>query len=235
MSFLTTNPSPFLLNTPELQNVITSASGQNATATLATSVSDLLTYINTDTASATLNTIGSYNKDYVYVTNNLNLSNAGLYVNDAFVLGSNVIGGWPYLAVQTGGFERARFTETGLGIGKTNPSQPLDVNGNANISGTLTVGAVTYPSDPKLKKNIRPYVPRGIPKAYEYEWIADGERDIGVLADEIAEIEPSCVTDTGMTKRVNYPKLVVLCLAEIRALKDQIADLRARIDSFAAI
>ena len=78
MSFLTTNPSPFLLNTPELQNVITSASGQNATATLATSVSDLLTYINTDTASATLNTIGSYNKDYVYVTNNLNLSNAGL-------------------------------------------------------------------------------------------------------------------------------------------------------------
>ncbi len=233
MSFLTTNPSPFLLNTPELQNVITSASGQSATATLATSVSGLLTYVNTDTAAASLNTIGSYNKEYVYVTNNLNLSNAGMYINDTFVLGSNVVGGWPYLAVQTNGYERARFTESGLGIGITNPSQAVDVSGNANISGTLTVGAVTYPSDPKLKTNIRPYVSKGLPNVYEYEWIRDGTRDIGVLANELKDIEPSCVTDTDMTQRVNYPKLVVLCLAEIRTLKEQVAELQARIDAAA--
>jgi hypothetical protein len=230
MAFLTTNPSPFLLNVPELQNVINSASGSSAIAALTTSVTDLLTYINPENASASLNIIRSYNKEFINITNNLSLSNdVGIYAGNSFLFGSNVIGGWPYIAIQTNGIERARFTDTGFGIGTTNPNEALDVQGNATISGTLTVGAVTYPSDPTLKKNIRPYVPSAIPSVYEYEWIETGERDIGVLANEIAVIEPSCVSNDGAIQRVNYPKLVVLCLAEIRTLKEQIAELYKRI------
>jgi hypothetical protein len=226
MSFLTTNPSPYLLNMPELQNVITSAAGTNATANLTSSVNDILTYINTDTGNATFNSIGAYNKSYVYITNNLNLSNAELYMNDAFVMGSNTIVGWPHLSLKTNGVERAYLNERGFGINTANPTALLDVSGNARIRGTLEVAGIQYPSDPSLKRDAKPYVSNNIPNVYEFIWRATGQRDIGVMADEVAAIEPTCVKQGVAGLTVDYPKLAVLCLAEISALRTQIKELQ---------
>lgn len=231
MSFLTTNPSPYLLNMPELQNVITSATGGNAVAALTVSVSDILNYVKPDTGAGAFNSIGTYNKDYLYVTNNVNLSNSGLYINDAYVLGSNAVIGWPYLSVQANGYEKARFTETGLGINTVNPTALLDVSGNARIRDTLEVAGINYPSDPSLKRDIKPYVSNSIPHVYEFIWKANGQRDIGVMADEVAVIEPACVKQGAVGLTVDYPKLVVLCLAEITALRTQVDELQLRVSS----
>jgi hypothetical protein len=225
MSFLTTGASPYLLNMPELQNVITSASGTNVTASLSAAVTDILTYINTDLGTASFNSIGTYTRDYVYVTNNMSLSNSAVYMNDVFVIGSNTVCGWPYLAVQTAGTERARFTETGFGINTVSPTALLDVNGNVRIRETLEAESVNYPSDPSLKRDKKPYSSNSLPAVYEFIWKATGKRDIGVMADEVAAIEPACVKQGANGLTVDYPKLVVLCLAEIAAMKQQIADL----------
>ena len=45
MAFLTTNPSPFIINVPEFQNVQNSATGASGLATLSNTVNDILTLI----------------------------------------------------------------------------------------------------------------------------------------------------------------------------------------------
>jgi hypothetical protein len=252
MAFLTTNPSPFLINVPELQNVITSASGSyNATTT---SLGDLLTYIDTTNATTSINTIKAYNATTITVTNDLNLSNAGIYINDYSILGSNALNGIPFMALQANGSEKARVTTAGFAVAQTVAAAPLDVNGatlvrngslyissmgaaitstvgNAYIDGTVFAGGVAYPSDPALKRNVRPYVPPALPAVYEYEWIATGARDVGVLASEVAAIEPTCVQHTARGMAVDYPKLVVLCMAEIHRLRDDVHALQSTVSA----
>lgn len=251
MAFLTTNPNPYIINVPELQNVITSAAGSGSTASLSNSITDILTYVNITNSSASFNTIGTYNTNYVSVTNNLNLCNAGVYMNGMPILTSNSLNGVPYLAFQTQGVERARLTSGGLGL-----QTPLDVNGNTLVHGgsiyissmgaplSSTIGnlyadgdvfatGIKYPSDPALKDNIRPYAYGGVlPQPVEFTWKRTGHRDIGVLATEIADIEPVCMqrTHTG-SATVDYPKLTVLCLAELHALRKKVSDLETRLDT----
>ena len=270
MAYITTNPSPFILNSPELQNVVTSATGANAS--LQTSVENLLTYLDTTNASLSINTITTNTGTVINVGNNLNLSNASMYINGSNSVTSNAINGVPYLAVTVADVEEARFTPTGLGIGKE-PTVTLDVFGDAIISGTLyastlsgnvqsvgntvvagtlyvssITGAVAplgdiyaegdlyargtfYPSDPSLKQNIRPYTPPGLPTPIQFEWRGGTqESDIGFLASEIAELEPRCVKRSqGGQLSVDYAKMVVLCMAECRALRETVRTLEATV------
>lgn len=254
MAFITTNPSPYIINVPELQNVITSASG--ATAGLSNSITDILTYVNIANSSASFNTISAYNTSYLSVTNNLNLCNAGIYMNGTSILTSNTLNGIPYIAFQTQGVERARLTSGGLGLQTVQPLAVLDVKGSALMrdgsiyissmgaplsstignlyaDGDLFAMGIKYPSDPVLKDNIRPYAYGGVlPQPVEFTWKRNGHRDIGVLATEIAAIEPVCVqrTHTG-TATVDYPKLTVLCLAELHELRKKVTDLEARLNT----
>ena len=84
MSFITTYPNPYLVNVPELQSVIQTATGTTSDAVTFTE------YINTTTNAATFNSIGSYNSGTISVTNDLHLSNANIYVNDSpVIIGNN--------------------------------------------------------------------------------------------------------------------------------------------------
>ena len=270
MAFITTNPSPYILNLPELQNVVTSATG--ASASLQTSVENLLTYLDTTNASLSINTITTNTGTVINFGNSINLSNASMYINGSNSVTSNSINGTPYLAVTVADVEEARFTPTGLGIGKI-PTVPLDVVGNAVISGTLyastiygnvqslgdtvvsgtlyissVTGAVAplgdiyaegdlharglfYPSDPSLKQNIRPYTISELPTPVAFEWRSGTqESDIGFIASEIAEIEPRCVKRSpGGLLSVDYAKMVVLCMAECRTLRDKVQTLEIEI------
>jgi hypothetical protein len=252
MAFLTTNPSPFIINVPEFQNVITSATGNSGFSGLSNSVNDLLTYINTANSQLNINTIGSSTTGNITFTSNINLSNSVITFSGSNLLGSNTLNGPAgFLAFQVNGVERARLTATGLGIGTTVPQLPLEVQGGAIIRGPLYVssfGAVSsatgniiasgdifangffYPSDSRLKKDISVYESPGLPTPVEFTWRGSGEHDIGVLADDLLEIEPLCVTraPSGFLT-VDYAKLSVLLLAEVRTLKTQMSTVMARL------
>lgn len=275
MAFLTTNPSPFLINVPELQNVVTSATGGSGLASLSNTINDILTLVNTANSQLNINTIGSSTTGSVTFTSNVNLSNSLITFLGSNLLGSNTLNGPAgFIAFQVGGVEQARLTTTGLGLGTTAPSAKLSVNGNMNVTGNLGIqvtapelpldvlggaiirgplyvssfGAVSsqtgniiasgdifangvfYPSDPALKTNIRDYISPGLPTPVRFDWRASGEPDIGVLADEVLGLEPACAIRSprgGLT--VDYAKLSVLLLAEVRALKAQMSTVMARL------
>lgn len=96
--------------------------------------------------------------------------------------------------------------------------------GNLYADGDLFASGIKYPSDPALKANIIPYeLHRALPEPVEFIWKSNGQRDIGVLASDVADIEPTCVhTNANGMRSVDYPKLVVLCLAELKRLKDHV-------------
>lgn len=247
MATNTTDSGRFLLNLNSLNNVITSASGNGSAMTAA--LSNLQFLVNTSNYSMKMNTITPYSGSNVNVTGNLNLSNAGIYFNNNLGLSNNTINGVPYLAFQTSGIERMRLTSNSFGINTKTPLATLDVNGSELIRGSIYVSSMgmadmsTFgnvfadgsmfatgfyqPSDPALKTDVLPYIPRGLPHPVEFTWKASGKRDIGVLSDEVMSIEPSCVIQHGATKHVDYAKLVVLCLAEIHSLRSTVSTLAA--------
>jgi hypothetical protein len=165
---------------------------------------------------------------------------------------SNGINATNNLVFKVNSLEIARFTSAGfLGIGVQAPLVPLDVLGDVQVRqgnlyinrmglpSSITMGnifadgdmyaeAFLTPSDPKLKKDGVPYVPKGLPKPVEFTWIANGQRDIGVFADDVQRIEPRCVEkDKKGVLHVDYPKLVTLCLAEIHSLRDRVEALES--------
>ena len=299
MAFLTTNPSPFIINVPEFQNVVTSATGASGFSALSNTLNDILTYINTANSQININTIGASTAGNITFTSNINLSNSVITFLGSNLLGSNTLNGPAgFLAFQVNGTEQARLTTTGFGIGTTSPSQKLDVNGSAVISGSVGIGTAApaytldvngdarvsgtfyastinagnqafvlsggtiirgplyvssfgilpsqtgdiiasgdiyangnfYPSDPVLKQDIHVYNSPGLPTPVEFNWRKNGERDIGVLADEVLALEPSCATrgPSGFLT-VDYAKLSVLLLAEVRTLKAQMSTVTARL------
>jgi hypothetical protein len=241
MNFLSTNPNPYVTNIPVLNNIITSATGSSVDTTA------LANSLNTNTNTLTINSIGSAGTGTVTFTNNVNLSNAAVYMNGTAVLTSNTWSGQPYAAIKAGSIEQMRVTATGIGIGTTAPAAALDLYGSEIIRGSLYVSSmgatlstmgyvyvdktvyannVVFPSDSSLKTKVIPYISRGLPSPVRFEWIKGGRADIGVLAEDVAALEPTCVErHPNGALHVNYAKLVVLCLAEINDLKSTVKHL----------
>jgi len=242
MSFLSTNPSPYITNLPAFQNIITSATGVN------TDITSLTNLLNTATNTLTINTIGSASGTTVTFNNNINLSNSALYMNGTAILTSNTLNGQPYAAIKAGNIEQMRVTNSGIGIGTVSPAAPLDLYGSEIIRGSLYVSSmstnistmgyvyvdktvfannVVFPSDSSLKTNVLPYISKGLPTPVQFEWIKGGKQDIGVLAEDVEALEPSCVErHPNGALHVNYAKLVVLCMAEINELKSTVQHLK---------
>jgi len=243
MSILT-NPSRFLVNVPELQNVVTSATGISA---VNTNIAQLQSQIDTTNRIVKTNTFQVYSGSNITVRNNLYLSNSGIYYNGMAALNSNGVNSANTLSFSVNTVEVGRFTAAGyLGILNKSPSAPLDVNGsvivrqanlyvstfgtpftasmgNVTADGNMYASAFLVTSDPKLKCDVIPYISKGLPTPVEFTWISNGRRDIGVLADDVLAIEPRCVeTDKNGILRVDYPKLVTVCLSEIHALRQRV-------------
>jgi hypothetical protein len=239
-----TTSNRFLLNLNSLNSVATSASGNNAV--LSNSITNLQTIVNPSNYTVSVNSLTSYTGSNISVGANLNLSNAGIYFNSNVGLLSNSLNGVPYLAFLTSGAERARLTAAAFGIGTKAPLAALDVGGDELVRGSVyvsTMGVVNpalgnvyadnsvyaknffHPSDPALKTNILPYISQGLPTPVRFTWKKTGMEDIGVLADEVKRLEPSCVSMRGDIQTVDYSKLVVLCLAEIHVLRSTVVSL----------
>jgi hypothetical protein len=225
MSRITTNPNPFVATLLPTDNVAKSATGFSS--------SDLL---NAATNTLNIDSIGTVNNNaFLTIANNTNFSNASIYINGTQILTSNSINGIDYLAFQVGGQEKSRITANGFGIGTTNPAYPLHIVGDTLITGSLTVnGSVITPSDPSLKDNIRPYILSNLPEPVSFTWKSNGKKDIGVLASDLLEIEPTCVSIQNGVKHVDYSKLTVLCLAELKSLRETVDNIKQTVKELQA-
>jgi hypothetical protein len=254
MAQFTTGASPYLIALPPITNVTTSATGNNTSIT--SGVTN--TMVNTSNYGGRFNSLSAYTQNSVIAVNtDINLSNSSLLYNGTKLLTTNNVNGTPYFAVQVNSVEQARFTAAGLGVGLTTPLAKLDVNGSEIVRGSIYISSfgasltssvgnlyadgkvyangIMYPSDPGLKRDFKPYVVNNLPDAFEFIWRSNGERDIGVNALTLKAIEPACVKTTpGGTLVVDYPKLTVLCLAELKSLKAQVTELQSTVRGFYA-
>ena len=130
--------------------------------------------------------------------------------------------------------EMMRLTTTGLGIGVTAPTEPLEVNGNA------LAAAHTTPSDARLKTNVESLENpletvmhlRGVTFDWNESARAHGmsdERQIGLIAQEVLEIVPEVVSGTSESYSVDYAKLVPLLIEALKEQQSRIEVLEARI------
>jgi hypothetical protein len=246
MATNTTDRNSYLLNLNSLNNVIQNASGISATTT---ALSNLQNVINTNTYSISINSIKSFSGSNLTCAANLNLSNSAIYFNSNIGVTSNSINGTSYLAIKTSTTERARFTSNGVGLGITAPLTDLDINGSELVRGNLYISTMGTPaaignvyadgnmfaagffspSDEILKQNIETYTSPGLPTPVQFTWRATGAADIGFLAQDVAKVAPACVCTYNGIHHVDYQKLLVLCTAEIIALKAEVSTLKAHI------
>jgi hypothetical protein len=138
MSFITTNPNPFIINVPELQGVLTSVTGASASS------NTISEYVDTITNAASFNSIGSYNSGTIAITSDLYLSNANIYVNDSpVIIGNNTINGNGYTAFTINNVEQARLNSNGFNVVGSMTFQSGGVsNASINVNGstqTLTI------------------------------------------------------------------------------------------------
>lgn len=224
MASITTNPSPYLINIPELQNVLTSATGAGSFTTLSNSVTDVLSLVNATTGGLSINTIGAISGTTITFRNDINLSNAAILWNGVNLLTSNAISGAGRLSLQVDRQEKAYVT----------------ADGNLYVAGDIYANSVHYPSDARLKRDVRPYSALPVlPAPVEFTWGSNtphvGARDIGFLADDVLALEPACVQrDARGFLGIDYAKLVAVYAAEVLRQRHELSTLTARVTQLEA-
>ncbi len=70
-----------------------------------------------------------------------------------------------------------------------------------------------------------------------YDWKANGQHDIGLIAEEVGEVIPEVVTyeENGKdASSVDYPRLVALLIEAVKEQQKEIAELKTTVKSLAA-
>ncbi|MGZ3774497.1 MAG: tail fiber domain-containing protein [Pseudobdellovibrionaceae bacterium] len=112
-----------------------------------------------------------------------------------------------------------------VGIGTTTPGSTLDVNGTIHASTFL------YSSDRRLKKEIHS-IENATDLAQQlsgvqFTWIANGQRDIGFIAQEVEKIAPDLVvTAADGFKAVKYGNIVALLVEAFKEQKEEVSNLK---------
>jgi hypothetical protein len=146
------------------------------------------------------------------ITNNLT-SGSIFSVND--------VSGIPSIDVDADGTVQIATYGGNLGVGTTNPTSKLTVQGDVLVSGVITSTDYNCSSDINLKENIQP-IENPIDKVLNitgvsFDWKEDGRSSMGVIAQEVERVLPELVSGSD-TKTVNYNGLIGLL---IEVVKDQ--------------
>ena len=161
------------------------------------------------------------------ITNNLS-SGSIFSVND--------ISGIPSIDVDADGtilFSPLASSSVGnVGVGTTNPSTRLHVEGNVKVTGVVTATDFDSTSDIRLKTNIQPI---GDPLAkviqiegVSFNWKENNIPALGVIADQVQEIIPELVRGDD-PKTVNYNGLIGLLIEAVKEQQTQIDNLNERL------
>lgn len=109
--------------------------------------------------------------------------------------------------------------------------------------GSIWANGTTYASDERFKKNIStissPLQKLLQLKGVEYEMKADEfsryhftqQRQMGLLAQNVEQVVPEAVNEKDGYKGVDYARLVPLLIESIKELKQQVDELKARLDA----
>ena len=203
------------------------------------STNDLIVMSAAGAASTERITIGSTTSDngaisfegsegtLLSITNNLS-SGSIFSVND--------ISGIPSIDVDADGtilFSPLASSSVGnVGVGTTNPSTRLHVEGNVKVTGVVTATDFDSTSDIRLKTNIKP-IDDPLAKVVQIEgvsfnWKQDNRPALGVIADQIEKVIPELVHGDD-PKTVNYNGLVGLLIEVVKDQQTQIDDLNKRL------
>jgi hypothetical protein len=156
-----------------------------------------------------------------------NTTNRGL---DVYVSGADV----NYAAVFNGG---------NVGVGTSAPTDPLHVVGTIRMTSLAPAGATSLchnsysqiascSSSLRYKENVVPFlggmdlVRRFRPASFS--WKADGRQDLGLVAEEVATVEPLLVTYNadGEVEGVKYDRINVVLVNALREQQEQISSLQ---------
>jgi hypothetical protein len=126
------------------------------------------------------------------------------------------------------------YVSGNLGIGTTIPTSRLQVDGNVLVSGIITSTDYNSASDMNLKKNIRPFE-NALDKVVQingvtFEWKKNNSQSAGIIAQDVEKVFPELVRD-GDFKTVNYNGLIGVLVESIKELKQEIEDLKRKIDN----
>jgi hypothetical protein len=149
--------------------------------------------------------------------------------------------GNPYISLYDSGVRSGYFfsgpsvVEIGCEASKTfslvvNGAQRLTVDGSGNLTAT---GNVTAYSDARLKEDLEP-ITDALAKVqsltgYTYTRIDTGERHTGLIAQDVQEVLPEAVIDSGDSLSLAYGNMVGLLVEAIKAQQVQIDELRAKL------
>lgn len=142
--------------------------------------------------------------------------------------------GWDGFGVYDGNNNAWRLsvlTNGNVGIGTSNPSYKLDVNGTIRATGDVIAD-----SDIRLKSDIQTITNAvdTIKALRGTAYIKDGKASIGVIAQEIEEVLPQVVStadDEMGTKSVAYGNIVAVLIEAIKEQQEQIDELKKLLEA----
>ena len=150
-------------------------------------------------------------------------------------ISTDVIGGIASVtSLSVSGFSTVGvLTATNIGIGTTNPTSKLYVNGDVFVTGIITSTDFNSASDIKLKRNIKK-IDNPIDKIIRidgvtFDWKTNNKSSMGVIAQNIEEVLPQLVSG-GDSKTVNYNGIIGLLIECIKTQQEQIDNLNIRFD-----
>jgi hypothetical protein len=211
MANLTWGQSPYLLNIPTVSNVTTSATGAGSIATLQSQVNAILGMVDITNKKINTNTISNFSTTPIQVVNSINFVAGTTGTNTSSISGNYCI-------------KNGNLYISSMGAAVTCSTSSVFCDGYVYSLGNVC------PSDPKLKKEITPYTSIELPTPIRFTWKDSGVKDIGFLATDVKTCVPEAVSvHPNGTQMVDYAKLVVTAIAEIRDLKAKLAELEKRI------
>jgi len=102
-------------------------------------------------------------------------------------------------------------------------------------TGTLSSTVITSTSDEKLKENIvtisNPIDTIKKLRGVEYNWKDNGNKSMGVIAQEVEKVLPYLVSENENGKTVMYQNMVGLLIEAIKEQQKQIDELRGKLDA----
>jgi len=118
---------------------------------------------------------------------------------------------------------------TGVFSSLTRTATLLDGSGNTTFPGNLTIGGTfTENSSIRFKENIQPLEP-ALAKVEQlnpvtYTKITSQEEEVGLIAEEVAELFPEVVTynENGQPQGIQYQRLSVILLKAVQELTERV-------------
>jgi len=217
--------SNYILNIVELQNTVTSASGQTPLGALTAQVSQIQQMVNFAEKRVNANTLATFDSGSIQVISPL-ITASGATIGGTGGAATSTLG----TASTTLVLNDAALLLTQQGVS----TLVIPSTGNAVFSGTVTAAAFITASDRRLKHNVRPLEYETMLssiRGVRFDWTATGAPDVGVIAQEVAPVLPEAVFETmGGNLGVVYDKLVPVLIEAVRGLTARVADLENRLN-----